>query len=64
MKKNSLLKLALMFILCFTLVSCKNSDDTPSGKLVIYDLNDHHLIPLLDGRDNQNFKEWLKNIAK
>lgn len=39
MKKNSLLKLALMFILCFTLVSCKNSDDTPSGKLVIYDLN-------------------------
>lgn len=26
----------------------------------IYDLNNHHLIALLDGRDAQNFKEWLK----
>lgn len=30
----------------------------------IYDLNDHHLIALLDGRDAQNFKEWLKEHPK
>ena len=30
----------------------------------IYDLNDHHLIALLDGRDAQNFKEWLKKHPK
>ena len=27
----------------------------------IYDLNDHHLIALLDGRDAQTLKNWLKN---
>jgi transposase len=26
----------------------------------IYDLKDHHLIALLEGRDGQPFKEWLK----
>jgi transposase len=30
----------------------------------IYDLNDHHLIALLDGRDGQTLKEWLKNHKK
>ena len=30
----------------------------------IYDLNDHHLIALLDGRDAETVKEWLKNHKK
>lgn len=30
----------------------------------IYDLNDHHLITLLEGRDASNFEEWLKNHPK
>jgi transposase len=30
----------------------------------IYDLKDHHLIALLDGRDGQILKEWLKNHKK
>jgi transposase len=30
----------------------------------IYDLNDHHLIALLDGRDAQTLKEWLKTHKK
>lgn len=24
----------------------------------IYDLRDHHIIALLDGRDGDNFREW------
>ncbi|WP_243182837.1 transposase, partial [Clostridium gasigenes] len=30
----------------------------------IYDLNDHHLIALLDGRDAETLKKWLKNHKK
>ncbi|MGL4854918.1 MAG: transposase, partial [Lentisphaeria bacterium] len=30
----------------------------------IYDLNDHHLIALLDGRDAETLKKWLKNHNK
>lgn len=30
----------------------------------IYDLNDHHLIALLEGRDSDNVKEWLKEHKK
>lgn len=30
----------------------------------IYDLKDHHLIALLDGRDGLPFKEWLKSHSK
>ena len=30
----------------------------------IYDMNDHHLIALLDGRDGKTFKEWLKGHTK
>lgn len=30
----------------------------------IYDLNDHHLIALLEGRDAESFKEWLKKHPK
>lgn len=30
----------------------------------IYDLKDHHLIALLDGRDGKPLKEWLKNHKK
>lgn len=30
----------------------------------IYDLNDHHLITLLDGRDATSFEEWLKKHPK
>jgi len=30
----------------------------------IYDLKDHHLIALLDGRDAETLKEWLKNHKK
>lgn len=30
----------------------------------IYDLKDHHLIALLDGRDGVNLKEWLNNHKK
>lgn len=30
----------------------------------IYDLNDHHLIALLDGRDAQTLKNWLKSHKK
>lgn len=30
----------------------------------IYDLKDHHLITLLDGRDAKEFEEWLKNHPK
>ncbi len=27
---------------------------------IIYDMKDHHLLALLDGRDGQTLKEWLK----
>ena len=30
----------------------------------IYDLNDHHLITLLDGRDATSFENWLKKHPK
>lgn len=30
----------------------------------IYDLKDHHLIALLEGRDGQTFREWLKKHRK
>lgn len=30
----------------------------------IYDLKDHHLIALLDGRDGEPLKEWLKSHNK
>lgn len=30
----------------------------------IYDLKDHHLIALLDGRDGKPFREWLENHKK
>lgn len=30
----------------------------------IYDMSDHHLIALLDGRDSQVVKEWLKSHTK
>ena len=30
----------------------------------IYDLSDHHLIALLEGRDAESFKEWLKKHPK
>lgn len=30
----------------------------------VYDLKDHHLIALLEGRDAQTLKEWLKNHQK
>ena len=30
----------------------------------IYDLRDHHLIALLDGRDGEPLKEWLKSHNK
>ena len=30
----------------------------------IYDLKDHHLMALLDGRDAEEFKEWLKKHPK
>lgn len=30
----------------------------------IYDLNDHHLIALLEGRDADNVKDWLKEHKK
>lgn len=30
----------------------------------VYDLKDHHLIALLDGRDGQPLKEWLKTHKK
>lgn len=30
----------------------------------IYDLKDHHLIALLEGRDAQTLREWLKNHRK
>lgn len=30
----------------------------------IYDLKDHHLIALLDGRNGQPLKEWLRNHRK
>lgn len=30
----------------------------------IYDLNDHHLIALLDGRDAASFENWLKEHPK
>ncbi len=31
---------------------------------IIYDMKDHHLLALLDGRDGQTLKEWLKNHKK
>lgn len=31
---------------------------------VIYDMKDHHLLALLDGRDGASFKEWLKSHKK
>lgn len=30
----------------------------------IYDLKDHHLLALIDGRDAESVKEWLKNHKK
>ena len=30
----------------------------------IYDMKDHHLLALLEGRDGENFKEWLKKHPK
>ena len=30
----------------------------------IYDLKDHHLIALLEGREADNLKEWLKKHKK
>lgn len=30
----------------------------------VYDLKDHHLVALLEGRDGQSFKEWLKKHKK
>lgn len=30
----------------------------------VYDLKDHHLIALLEGRDAETLKEWLKNHQK
>lgn len=30
----------------------------------IYDMKDHHLLALLDGRDGKTFKEWLENHPK
>ena len=30
----------------------------------IYDMEDHHLIALLDGRDKETVVEWLKNHQK
>lgn len=30
----------------------------------IYDLNDHHLLALLEGRDADSIKDWLKNHNK
>lgn len=30
----------------------------------VYDLKDHHLIALLEGRDAETLKEWLKNHRK
>lgn len=30
----------------------------------IYDLRDHHLIALLDGRDGEPLKEWLRSHNK
>lgn len=31
---------------------------------VIYDMKDHHMLALLDGRDGNTLKEWLKNHRK
>lgn len=31
---------------------------------VVYDGNDHHLLALLDGRDGESLKEWLKQHPK
>lgn len=31
---------------------------------VIYDMKDHHMLALLDGRDGQTLKEWLKGHKK
>lgn len=31
---------------------------------IIYDMKDHHLLALLEGRDGQTLKEWLKNHRK
>lgn len=31
---------------------------------VVYDLHDHHLLALLDGRDGKTFEEWLKQHPK
>lgn len=31
---------------------------------VIYDMKDHHMLALLDGRDGETLKEWLKNHKK
>ena len=30
----------------------------------IYDMKDHHLLALLDGRDGESFKEWLNHHTK
>lgn len=30
----------------------------------IYDMKDHHLLALLDGRDGKNFRKWLKDHPK
>ena len=39
MKKRNLLSIVLAILLLFSLASCKQKDSTPSGMLVIYDLN-------------------------
>ena len=31
---------------------------------VIYDMKDHHMLALLDGRDGKTLKEWLRNHKK
>ena len=31
---------------------------------VIYDMKDHHMLALLDGRDGKTLKEWLQNHKK
>ena len=44
-------------------------DDAAAGKgqtyaTAVYDLKDHHMIALLDGRDGTTLKEWLKEHKK
>ena len=41
-----------------------NSKQGQTYATAIYDLRDHHLIALLDGRDGEPLKEWLKSHNK